>query len=45
MVLMVIGVVVPGTKAKFSAPFGNVAGDIYGPVNPGPLTKNPKASL
>jgi hypothetical protein len=45
MVLIVIGVVVPGTTARLADPPGNPAGAEYGPVIPGPATKNPKISL
>jgi len=45
MVLIVIGVFVPGTKATFCAPPGNPGGALNGPVIPGPLTKKANTSL
>ena len=45
IVLIVIGVFVPGTTAMFCAPPGNPGGALNGPVIPGPLTKKANTSL
>ena len=34
-----------GTTAKFTEPFGKAAGEVQGPVIPGPERKNPNTSL